>query len=474
MKSTNTKNKNIFKHAWPAYITKISIVLPVAAVYINMIIISALLWPGEIFHSFELGLMLGFSTFMMAFSGLLFGSLTDRYSRKKLFSIAISLYGICLISTGFVPIRLGNISFYYFFGSLLSQSFFAGAFGPIEMSFINDCIEQSKRSEFYGSSTALVFIIENVGTILSAYLFQNLYWRQFYWIIGIIAFLEGIVILFKAKEPKRGANQEQLKDVLQLENVNYNYNLTRKTIRSTILKPTNMIVIIEGIFTVVLFAIPTFLLIAYLTGPPINISPFTGSIFLVLTGLPATIIGSIIFSKISDRLGKRNIRNRIYLILISIMGLFLLLIPVFLIPLPHFSIEQGKNLGIVLGYPEIWILGILAFIADMIVILYVINQPPILQIINLPEAQGRVSSVNQFLELMGAGIGPIVVGFLLINFNYNYQFTVFIIVSIGMIGCLAWLFAIKTIDKDMKRINSILTERAEELKKEVNLNKYAK
>ncbi|MFX1307212.1 MAG: hypothetical protein ACFFDG_10395, partial [Promethearchaeota archaeon] len=93
-----------------------------------------------------------------------------------------------------------------------------------------------------------------------------------------------------------------------------------------------------------------------------------------------------------------------------------------------------------------------------------INQPPILQKINLPEAQGKISSANQFLELIGSGLGPIIAGFLLASFNQNYQITVLISASIGMISCLAWLIGAKSINNDIQRISSILKIRAEELK----------
>ena len=43
---------------------------------------------------------------------------------------------------------------------------------------------------------------------------------------------------------------------------------------------------------------------------------------------------------------------------------------------------------------------------------------------------------------------------------------VLIIVCIGIIGCFAWLFAIETVENDIKRINTILGERVEELKHE--------
>ncbi|MBN1215310.1 MAG: hypothetical protein JXA99_07675 [Candidatus Lokiarchaeota archaeon] len=155
--------------------------------------------------------------------------------------------------------------------------------------------------------------------------------------------------------------------------------------------------------------------------------------------------------------------------MISIIGLFLLIIPLYIIPIPSFTIEKGKNLAVIMSFPEIWLIGFFAFLADLIVVLYIINQPPILQLINLPEAQGIISSINQFLELTGAGIGPIIVGLILTQLNQNYQFTVFIIIFIGIIGCFFWLFGIKSIDNDIKRINTILAERAIELKK-CNLN----
>ena len=103
--------------------------------------------------------------------------------------------------------------------------------------------------------------------------------------------------------------------------------------------------------------------------------------------------------------------------------------------------------------------------------IYSINQPPILQKINLPEAQGKISSANQFLELIGSGLGPMIAGLLLIDFNQNYQLTVLVSVLIGMIGCMAWLFGVKSINKDIQRISSILDSRVAELKEEHQITK---
>ena len=143
---------------------------------------------------------------------------------------------------------------------------------------------------------------------------------------------------------------------------------------------------------------------------------------------------------------------------------------IFYLPIPHLSIEQGQNLLVFYSFPIIWFMGTFAFLARAVVEIWNINQPPILQAINLPEAQGMISSANQFLELIGSGTGPIIAGFLLIYFNQNYQITVTIAMSIGIIGGIVWLLATKWINKDINRISGILKERGVELSKN-NSNK---
>ena len=363
------------------------------------------------------------------------------------------------------------MSFYFFVATLIIQGFFSGAFNPIETSFVNDKVEQSMRSKFYGSINAVFQLAQMIGMLFSSLLFQNLLWRQFYWILGTLVVFEGILIAFKVQEPKRGIQQEELKEVLNSSNIEYRYQLTKETIRTTIFRSTNIVAFIEGIFTTVLLAIPDFLLIAYVTGPPHNIAPFTITIFMLMTGLPGAILGSLIFAKISDRLAEKNFKFRVYLIIASLVGMFGLFLVIFMLPLPNFSPSEGKNIIIIFTNPEILALGTMAFCAKMIVTIYSINQPPILQKINLPEAQGKISSANKFLELIGSGLGPTIAGFLLINFKQNYQLTVLVSVLIGMIGCMAWLFGARSINKDIQRISSILDNRAVELKEKNQITK---
>ncbi len=456
---------SILKRLWPSFVINNSFAFTLSTIFINFLIVSNIIWPGESFHSGEMGILVGTSTYMMAFSGIIFGLLADRYSRKLLMSITEIIFGFGFLLNGFVAQGLGLETYTSFLIFSLIRGFATGGFWPIINSFGNDSTEEGERSQFFGTLQASFQLFQLVGMVVSAVLFQNSFWREFFWIIGIIYILFGFLILVKGKEPKRASTQKELKEVLLNGDISYDYKLNKKTFKLTILTPTNVIAFIEGFFTTIMLMIPDFLFTPYIQSEPYNISPFAASIFMIMFGLPGGILGSLGFAKLSDRLSKRNIKNRVYMIVISIICLFGSYIAAFFLPLPHFSVDQGNNLGFLLSNPMIWMLGAIILAARAVVGLWSINQPPILQAINLPEAQGAIGSANQFLENIGSGTGPIIAGTVLVLFSNNYQLTVGITMGIGIIGGLLWLLAARWINKDVNRISEILKERSIELGK---------
>ena len=374
-------------------------------------------------------------------------------------------FGLGFLLNGFVTEGLGLETYAYFLIFSLIRGFAAGGFWPIINSFGNDSTEEGERSQFFGGLQALFQLFQIVGMVISAVLFQNLFWREFFLIIGVIYMLFGLILFAKAKEPKRASTHKELSEVLLNDDVSYDYKLNKETIKSTIFTPTNIIAFVEGLFTTVMLTVPDFLFVPYIQSDPYNISPFASSIFMIMFGLPGGLLGSLALAKLSDRLAKRNIKNRVYMIVISIIGLFGFFIVYFLLPLPHLNVDQGNNIGLLLSFPIIWLLGILALLVRAVVGLWSINQPPILQAINLPEAQGTISSANQFLENLGSGTGPIIAGTVLALFYNNYQLTVGITMGIGIIGGMLWLLATRWINKDVNRISEILKKRSIELGK---------
>ncbi|TFF90955.1 MAG: MFS transporter [Promethearchaeota archaeon] len=463
---TEKKQKSSFgkilRKAWPCFVSYGTRAFSVSVLYINIYVISTLIWPFDSFRSFEIGLLIGLSTYMMAFSGILFGNLADRYSRIWLFAISTGFYGLGLFLNGFSPQGLGLTTYIFFIICQVIRGFFSGGLWPTINSYANDATTDDERSRFFGALTATWQIFQLIGMFLVALSFQTGLWRLYFILTGLSTIVMSLILL-RGREYKRASTHDELKHVLADENIQYEYQLNRETIKKTIFAPTNLVAFFEGIFTTIVISIPDFLLVAYFQSPPHNYSQVSTSIFMIIFGIPAGIFGAVVFGKLSDHLAGKNIKNRIYMIIFSIITTYILFTSVFFLPLPHLSPEAGNNFLNLFSYPMIWVMGIIAFIVRSVLGLYNINQSPILQKINLPEAQGIISSSNQFLELIGSGTGPVMAGGLLMVLNGNYQSTVFITMSLGVIGALLWFATIFFIDKDINRISSILKERGVEL-----------
>ena len=468
MKSNKEKEQKGFtqllKKLWPSFLLFNSFAFTISFIFINILIVSNIIWPGEPFHSVEIGLMVGLGTYATALSGILFGVLADRFSRIKLMALMEGLLGIGFFINGFVPAGLGRTTFIFFLVLNIARGFASGGIWPLINSYANDSTEEKERSQFFGLLQALFQITQIIGMLVSALLFQNNFWREMFWICGGAYILFAAYMVTKAREPKRAATHKELRDILEQENINYEYKLNWGMVKMTILKPTNIVAFFEGIFTTIIMTVPDFLLTPYFQSPPHNISPLALALFMIIFGLPGGIFGSIMFAKLSDKLAQKNIKYRVYMIVVSIISLFIVYIILFSLRLPELTPEDGNNLIVIFQYPIFWILGFIAFIARAMGGLWSINQPPILQSINLPEAQGTVSSANQFLEAIGNGTGPIIAGTLLMVFGHDYQITIVIIMSIGIIGAGLWLLATIWINRDVNRISRILKERGMELK----------
>lgn len=456
---------SVIKKLWTNILAWNAVGMTGFAFYINIIVISNIFWPGEQFHAAEIGLLIGSGAWTVAFSGLLFGYLADRYSRKNLISIIVLVYGLGMFLFCLVPDGRGLTSYSLFLTCNIFCAFFAGGLYPTLNSYVNDRAEHAERSQFFGLMGATFNVTQIVGMLIAAFLFENGLWRIYFLIFGTVIVIAGLIVTIKMKEPERGAMESMLKVTLSKSDTKYEYKLTKETFKKTILAPTNLIAFFEGIFTTILLAIPDFLLIAYLQTEPLNLSPFTVAIIMAFFGLLGGVIGSIGFAKMSDKLAKKTIAFRLVLIVICLWTIFLFYLAMFFMPLPALTPDQGRNFILVISQPIVILIGVLMFIVFAVSSLYTINQPPILQKINLPEAQGFIGSANQFLEGFGYGIGPMLAGILLFLFNQNYQITAFVTICTGIIGALLWLAAMKWINKDIDRISGILKERANELNK---------
>jgi len=423
-----------------------------------------MIWQVEIFDSFEMGIIIASRMWGIALSGLLVGRLTDKFSRKFLLIGMASIISLGRILNGFAFEGAPESYGFFIFCSVL-VGLGLGGLDPIILSYTNDALSPQIRSKYFSLQESSRQIGAICGTIVSAILFQTGLWRIYFIGTGILIAVLGIFIFYFLKEPKRGQNsQSDLSDLLQTTDITYDYQLTKKTIRSTIFSKTNIIAFIEGIFTWLIFSTALYMIYPYVQSPPYNISAVSSSILMIMFGMPGAIFGALIFGRLSDRLGNRDIRWRVLLIIFSIIALFISIILVFVVPLVELTPDQGNDFGLLLTHPSAWILGMVMFSLRAVLGIYFINQNPIIQSINLPEAQGTVTAWGQFLETIANGLGPMIAGYLLSINQGNYFEAIKFIILLGLPGAILWMLALKFIKSDVSRIQIILKDRAEELK----------
>lgn len=454
----------VTKKTWPVILRIIPLTFTTYQAWaaVNILVISKLFWPLDEFHAQEMGIGMGLAYISWAISQLIFGVLADRHSRVKLLGINAILQGILFGSIGFLQPGLGLTSFIFFFTFGLSGSLVGGGAQTIANSFVSDATEENERSKFFGILGLIGAVITNASLLLMSFLFQD-YWRVFFWIVGAGILISGIVILSRAKEPRRGIAKNELKNILTLSGVDYTYQLTRETMRSTLLSKTNLLVFFEGPFTQAILAVPYFLVYAYLQSPPYNLSPQVTGLITVIFAVLGTSIGTALFAKLSDKLGQKNIKSRIYLIIFGLVSTYACWIMFSLIPLPALSKSDGANLAIIFSQTAIWL--VCAFICAISIVgtLFSMNQLPIIQKINLPEAQGTMTSANGFFGIMGSGVGIMIAGSIYAFFGNNFPITVIIMCLIGLCGMLFWIAAKKFIKRDMDLVSEILKHRASEM-----------
>jgi MFS family permease len=411
-----------------------------------------------------MGILMTTLLWTSSLSGLFLGRLIDKYSRVKILLIISIARSFCMIMLGFAIAGQGILTWWYFFIFVLIFALFAGGSYPAIVSLSNDIVPLKHRSKFFGYFGIFGSVFMMFGFLISGALMQFGYWRLYFISIGITVLLSGLVFFFYVKEPKRGVQNKELRDVLKDRSIEYDFKIDKELMRSTMLSRTNIAALIEGIFTNVFMGSLDMIILPYLQTPPHNLSPLITGLFVVIFGVTGRVIGQILLARASDKLAEKNDVRRIGFIILSLVGGSITFVLMFFIPLPFLTPEEGANIVLFFSLPLTYVMGILILSSDAVSSLYMINQPPILQEINLPEAQGQIVSWNQFLENIGYGMGPLIAGIFISIFGQDYKISAVIITIFVIPGIILWTLSRKWYTQDKERIKTILSKRAKILK----------
>ncbi len=445
--------------------------LAFSGIYILNVPLSELFWPGEQYHALEMGILISSMFLAMAIAGMLFGRLIDKYSRVNILFIVSLVRGTCMIFMSFTVVGRGIESWLYFYIFAFIFAFFAGGNYPSVASLSHDIVPVEKRSRFFGVYTLNRNVFQLTGFLYVGVLEQIGTWRLFFLSIGVYIIISGIYMVLTMEEPKRGTQNKELADILKDENIEYDFQIGLDTMKKTMLSKTNIVILIEGISTNIFMGSLTFLFLPYIQTDPHNISSFATGVFLAVFGLTGGLIGQVLLARLSDKLSKQHEIRRIYLIIISLIGSATFFVILFFIPIPHLNETEGQNILLFVTEPIILLMGLIHASSSSISALYNTNQGPILQEINLPEAQGQIVSWNRLLESISFGAGPLISGIFIALSGQDYQLVAILIGLFTIPGILLWISSTKWYSSDKQNINTILEERSEILKSRQNNSK---
>ena len=472
MSEKDTKDLEIplLKLLWPIFILAGFFSMGFGGIFILIVPLSFLFWPEDPFHALEMGLLITSMLWGVSLTGMIFSRFIDSHkvNRIRILFMVAFFRGICMIMLSFTQEGKGFEAWLYFYIFTIIFSLFGGGNFPNVSSISQDIVPKSQRSRFFGFHSIFKHTFMLIGFIIAGLLIEIGYWRIYFIGNGLALIIFGIIVVIKISEPKRGAQRAELMHVLKDDSVQYDFKLDRKMMRETMLSKTNQVALIEGIFTSIFIGSLIILILPYIQTEPHNFSPFVTGVFLAIFGLTGGLIGQVVLARISDKVSKENSKNRLYFIVSALTAGAFSFILIFFLPLPHLTVEEGKDLVLLFSFPIIWIFGVIRVFSRAISSLYEINQPPILQEINLPEAQGRIIAWNRFLEAIGFGAGPLIAGILIVITGYNYQLVAILIGLIAVPGIILWIIALRYFEEDRQRINEILAERAEILKSRNN------
>ncbi len=463
------KTPSVLRRTWILLFWNAAVAFVVSAEFINLLVLTDKIWPGEPFylHATEMGGLITARLWVDGIAAVVFwGPLADRFDRRKLHMFNSAATGAILLANAFLPVGGGFSSYYPWLVLRMVLGGFMSGGGPLGNSLASDLARSEEKSQFFGYASIVWQVVQVGSMVLSAFMFSTgELWRLFFVISAGMFFSITMFLGFFFKEPARASTHDSFMKIIgKTEGIKYDYRLTRDMVKDTILRPTNVLAFSEGIFTSILFGIIDLIWLPYIQSPPRNISPMATSLFMMVYGVPGAILGSYVFAKISDKYGAKRLRNRVLIIATSLLGSMVLILGAFSLPLPAFTVEQGADVSQMFAYPVFVVFGILMLVMRSTFSIFGVNQPPILQEVNLPEAQGRIASMGQLVEIFSYGSGPLLAGVVLAAFTNDYQAAIQVVSIIALPGICMWFLAIIWVEKDQARIRCILEARAKDKK----------
>ena len=194
----------------------------------------------------NLGLLLGLTTVIMAAGGIPWGYWADKYPRNRLLSFSLAITALSMFTSA-VGLYLQLPYAVYFVFKLLAGLGLAGV-GPIALSAIMDTIPAQKRAAAMGWVGVAYAIGAGSGMFLSSICMQLGLGLGFAYLLSAILGLFFSLWPLLVREPRRGSQDEALKDAFVTGREEYRHHITLMDFKVIFSKPINLQLLALNIF----------------------------------------------------------------------------------------------------------------------------------------------------------------------------------------------------------------------------------
>jgi predicted MFS family arabinose efflux permease len=357
-------------------------------------------------------------------AALLFGYLSDTVNRRNLLFYAVILgEGPCIL-TYFVT------KYWQLLVLRLMTGISLGGTLPLVFSLLGDMFDEKKRA----SVAALVQVATGVGLAVgqgtAGFVGPPLGWRWPFVIVAVPAVLAATLMMFTTEEPPRGVTEAAVKKQLkETHDYVYSERITWAKVGKLIRIPTNVLLILQGVFGCLPWGMLLTFMNDYLAQNK-GLSVGTATLIMLVFGLggaAGVIGGGLIGQHLYNHVSKfsMSVFIGVTTAIATLPLLFLINADVqSMVPLAFVSALLAGFLGSTVGP----------------------NMRAMMLNVNEPETRGVALALQTMLDDLGKGLGPALVAAIITNVGRTVAFN---ISALGWIPCGALLFGTAyTISKD--------------------------
>ncbi|MGE5571672.1 MAG: MFS transporter [Clostridia bacterium] len=387
----------------------------------------------------EIGIIGSAFTILGALVSMFFGYFTDRFSRKKLLAFTVLLGEIPCFMTG---LRAFTGTYEQLLILRILTGLGVGGIFPITFSLVGDYFSAEHRATAIAFVSTAWGIGEMLGQVMPGFLAGTYGWRLPFIIAAAPNFVLVPIFMLIAREPKRGAREKELADILK-QGFEYTERIKLRDLKAVLANKTNLLGFVQGIPGSIPWGLIPFFLVPFYEGKGFT-KEFATTLTLIL-GLGAT-AGGLLGGWAGDKIFQRSPRALPLFCAAAVLGG---VGPGYVI----MNMQLTPNMGLrALAVPLV-----ASLLTGVIVTIPSANIKAMLINVNPPERRGSVFGIHNISDSLGRGIGPFLGGMLIRSHGYLYAMLFAILMWIPcavLYGAMAL-----TIDGDLRNLERYLQEK---------------